>query len=198
MCIFLRGIWVVLDASQRCPFRGCKYIVANKSLNHESFFLMVFVSVQLSVLLYIPIHVTKYNIIIAVRTASTKLWNSVLQGKWAVNLNNGWQIELKRNVLFHPNWEQRFCCCYTCISCLLLCYNINCMQRNRDDTKEKQSLVNVATDCTEWPKRAIWALIYNEQKSSDLTNYMSVLCSFCLGDLFARRYTAILNTVFFT
>lgn len=74
------------------------------------------------------------------------------------------------------------------------CCVINYMQRNRDDAKEKQSLVKVATDCTEQPERAIRAFIYNEQKSSDLTNYMSVLCSFCHGNLFARRHMAILNT----
>lgn len=46
-----------------------------------------------SALLYIPIHMTKYNITIAVCTDLTKLWNSGSQVERAVNLHDGWQTE---------------------------------------------------------------------------------------------------------
>lgn len=95
--------------SQRGPVRCYKYMLANQSsVCIRLSFQLIFLSLQLSVLLYVPIHMTKCNFIIAVCTALSELWNGGSQGEWALNLHNGRQTEhkLQRNVLwFHPSWE---------------------------------------------------------------------------------------------
>lgn len=142
--------------SQRGPVRCSNYMLANQSSVCISLsFQLIFLSLQLSVLLYVPIHMTKCIFIIAVCTALSELWNRGSQGEWALNLHNGWQTEhkLQRNVWwFHPSWEPS-----SSAAALVfpgLCCVITRMQRNRGYTKETQSPINIATDCTEWPDRA--------------------------------------------
>lgn len=117
--------------SQRGSVRGCNYMLANQSSVCIGLsFQLIYLPVQLSVLLYIQIYVTKCNIVMAACTALSEQWKSGSQGEWAVNLHNGWQTEQERqkNVLwFHPSWEPSssaaalvlpgLCCVITQIAC---------------------------------------------------------------------------------
>lgn len=73
------------------------------------------------------------------------------------------------------------------------------MQRNRGDPKETQSLINIAMDSTEWPDRAsfwLWFIMSRKAVTWPII-HLFMLCSFCHGDLFARRHTVIFTLSFF-
>lgn len=105
-----KGMWrgqLVLDLpSQRGPIRVCKYTLINQSPICIVFsFQLIFLSLQLSVPLQVPIYVTKCNNIIAACITLSELWNSISQGEWAVSLHKGWQVEQRNILWFHTSCD---------------------------------------------------------------------------------------------
>lgn len=169
-----KGMWreslIPVLPSQRRPIRGRENLLANQSSTYIGLsFQLIFLSLQTSALLYMPIFLTICNITTAACRALSELWNSSSQEfpTWALNLHKGYQAEqeLQRDVydFIHLGAELFFCC--PCTSRMVLGCKWNCMQRNRGNTKVTQSWINTATDCTEWPDRAsswLWFIMSRE------------------------------------